>query len=352
MKRYCIAFIMLFACVAAKAETVQVKDSIQIAKIWDAGAHNAFTDLIRFKNRFYCSFREGAGHSGGNGKNGKVRILTSKNGKKWESIALLETEGVDLRDPKLSVTPDNRMMVIMAGVTFDKTNFLEQLYPMVSFSNQSGKAFSLPTKSIVDPAISPSRDWIWRVAWHKGIGYGINYQLKENARDRSSLKRDAWLVYLMRTTDGKHFEKVSQLDIPDLPNEATVRFDDNDNAYVLVRKEAGDKMGVLAKSGFPYNNWEYHDIDFRLGGPNFIFFGNNKLIVGTRLYEAVTSTGILLTDLNGRVLKTIKLKGSGDTSYPGMLIYKKKLWVSYYSSHEAKTSIYMAQIPMSELETL
>ena len=281
-----------------------------------------------------------------------MRILSSKDGKKWESVALLEIGGVDLRDPKLSVMPDNKIMVIMAGAIFDKTNVVEQLYPMVSFSNPSGKLFSVPEKSVVDPAIAPSRDWIWRVTWHKGVGYGINYQLKENARDRSSLKRDAWLIYLMKTVDGKYFEKVSELNVLDLPNEATVRFDNKDNAYVLVRKEAGDKMGVLAKSGLPYNNWEYHNLDFRLGGPNFIFFDTNKLIIGTRLYEAVTSTGILLTDLNGKVLNTIKLKGSGDTSYPGMVMYKKKLWISYYSSHEGKTSIYMAQIPLSQLEAL
>jgi hypothetical protein len=347
-----MVFIAICAYMAAKAEAVQIRDSIQIAKIWDAGEHNAFTDLIRFKNRFYCSFREGAGHVSGDDNGGKVRILTSKDGKKWESAALLEVGGVDLRDPKLSVMPNNKIMVIMAGAVFDKQNVVEQLYPMVSFSDPSGKLFSTPEKSVVDPAIAPSRDWIWRVTWHKGIGYGINYQLKENARDRSSLKRDAWLVYLMRTVDGKYFEKVSRLNIPDLPNEATVRFDDKDSAYVLVRKEAGDKMGVLAKSGFPYNDWGYHDLDFRLGGPNFIFFDKNKLIIGTRLYETVTSTGILLADLNGNILKTIKLKGSGDASYPGMLIYKKKLWVSYYSSHEAKTSIYMAQIPLNQLEAL
>lgn len=352
MKRYCVVFIAIFVYATAQAEAVQARDTIQITKIWDAGQHNAFTDLIRFKNRFYCSFREGSGHAGGDGNGGKVRILTSKDGKKWQSVALLEVVGVDLRDPKLSVTPDNKIMVIMAGAIFDKNNVVEQLYPMASFSSLSGKLFSPPERSVLDPAVSPSRDWIWRVTWHKDKGYGIDYQLKENARDRSSLKRDAWLLYLMRTVDGKYFEKVSQLNVPDLPNEATVRFDDKDNAYALVRKEAGDKMGVLAKSRAPYKHWEYHNLSFRLGGPNFIFFGRNKLVIGTRLYGAVTSTGILLTDLNGKVLKTIKLKGSGDTSYPGMLIYKKKLWVSYYSSHEGKTCIYMAQIPLSRLEVL
>ena len=31
---------------------------IEVKKIWDAGAHNAFTDLIRWRDKWYCAFRE------------------------------------------------------------------------------------------------------------------------------------------------------------------------------------------------------------------------------------------------------------------------------------------------------
>lgn len=350
MKKFIAVFLFLCFISITEAGTLpqKLKDTIRVTKIWDHGDHNAFTDLIKFKNRFYCSFREGAGHVGSKGKDGKVRILSSKDGKKWESVALLTVEGIDLRDPKLSVTPDKKMMVIMAGATFDK-NVVGGLYPMVSFSDHAGKLFSSPEKSVLDPAISPSKDWLWRVTWNKGAGYGINYQLKENGADRTLLKRDAWLIYLMKTADGKYFENVSRMDVPDLPNEATVRFGNKDSAYVLIRKEAGDKMGVLAKSAAPYKNWVYNDLNFRLGGPNFIFYQADKLIMGTRLYEAITTTGILVTDLDGKIIKTIKLPGAGDTSYPGLVIDKKKLWVSYYSSHEGKTCIYLAEIPLKEL---
>jgi hypothetical protein len=347
MKKYFSFVILALFSMSFTAKSAMNKDTIHVIKIWDKGQHNAFTDLIRFKNKFYCSFREGDSHVGRNG--GKVRILSSADGKKWQSAALLKIDGVDLRDPKLSVTPDEKIMVIMAGTTHDTNNVVEELYPMVSYSDGTGKSFSLPEKSILDPAIHPSKDWIWRVAWHKGIGYGIDYQLKENGRDRSLLKKDAWVLYLMKTSNGKDFKEVSKLDVLDLPNESTVRFDKNDKAYVLIRREAGDKMGVLAESNFPYNDWKYNKLDFRLGGPNFIFLNKQKLVIGTRIYETVTSTGILVTDLKGKVLKTIKLPGSGDTSYPGMLIYDEQLWVSYYSSHEEKTSIYIARIPVETL---
>ncbi len=49
---------------------------IQVTEIWDNAPHNAFTDLIRYNNKFYCTFREGTGHvPGETGEDGKIRIL-------------------------------------------------------------------------------------------------------------------------------------------------------------------------------------------------------------------------------------------------------------------------------------
>src|SRR5262245_60092259 len=79
---------------------------LSVAKIWDAGQHNAFTDLIRFRDAWYCTFRESAGHVGGDGR---LRVLTSTDGQHWESAALLTEDAIDLRDPKLSITPDGRL---------------------------------------------------------------------------------------------------------------------------------------------------------------------------------------------------------------------------------------------------
>jgi len=40
------------------------------------------------------------------------------------------------------------------------------------------------------------------------------------------------------------------------------------------------------------------------------------------------------------------LPSGGDNSYPGMVWHDGLLWMSYYSSHEGRTSIYLAQIKM------
>lgn len=343
-------FILLIAVCGftyAKAGGTKHQDSIVVTKIWDKSGHQAFTDLIRFKNAFYCSFREGESHVA-SASSGKIRILRSTDGDNWKSVALLEINGLDLRDPKLSITPDKRLMITLAGAVFEN-GVPKVLVPMSSFSDKDGMNFSVPVKATLDPSIKPGHDWIWRVTWHNGIGYGIDYQLKENAKDRTTLSKDAWLVYLMKTTDGKHFENVSKLDVEDLPNESTIRFDKNGKMYVLIGREAKDRMGVLAESSSPYKTWEYNPLTFRLGGPNFIFLNSKKLLIGTRIYDEGPSTGLYITDLKGNIIKTIKLPSRGDTSYPGMVVFKNRLWVSYYSTHEGKTSIYLAKIPLKML---
>src|SRR6185437_11243012 len=59
---------------------------VEARKIWDQAPHNAFTDLVRFHDRWYCVFREGKAHVA---PDGALRVITSTNGEKWESAALI-----------------------------------------------------------------------------------------------------------------------------------------------------------------------------------------------------------------------------------------------------------------------
>ncbi|MEZ5363225.1 MAG: hypothetical protein R2748_13005 [Bryobacterales bacterium] len=61
------------------------------------------------------TFREADGHVKGDGS---IRVLTSRDGETWESTGLVSEAGVDLRDPRISVTPDNRLMLLMGGSVY------------------------------------------------------------------------------------------------------------------------------------------------------------------------------------------------------------------------------------------
>lgn len=344
MKIRLAIFTLLVFVVLSHPCNAQLPAGITVSKISEKAAHSAFTDLIRFKHKFYCSFREGSGHIPGT--DGVVRIITSSDGKTWKDAALLQKTGIDLRDPKLSITPDGRLMVIMGGSIYEDGK-LKGRKPQVAFSNKTGEAFSAPENVLVDSSIVSWGDWLWRVSWYSGTGYAIDYQVGPEER------KGPTALYLLKTSDGIHFSPVSKLQLDGFPNESTVRFDRQGKMYVMIRRELEDQMGVLAQASPPYTAWSFTKMNYRLGGPNFILTGDTgaaHIIATSRVYLPSPHTAVLVSgDTLGHFTEATALPSGGDNSYAGMVLDERFLWLSYYSSHEGKTGIYFAKIPRSFL---
>ncbi len=315
----------------------------EVQKIWDAGKHNAFTDLIRFGDCWYCTFREADAHVGGDGK---LRILTSADGKTWESAALLSEAGIDLRDPKLSITPDGKLMIVAGGSVYEGKKLLGR-QPRVAFS-RDGKEWT-PTKRVLAEG-----DWLWRVTWHEGKCYGVCYDASKRetpaAKDAASSGKVApgaedWKLKLVVSTDGLDFKLLTHLDVPGHPNETTLRFTPDGEAMALVRREGGNQKGWLGRSKSPYREWTWKELPARIGGPNFILHADSPTLAAVRLYDGKVRTSLCLLDLQqGKLQEALKLPSGGDTSYAGLIWHEGTLWVSYYSSHEGKSAIYLARV--------
>ena len=122
MKLQPLPLLLAVVCLATSplgwtAESARV---LEVRKIWDAGEHNAFTDLVRWHGRWGCTFREATAHVGGDGA---IRVLESADGITWTSAARVTETDVDLRDPKFSVTPDDRRSPVRASITA-RTSFV------------------------------------------------------------------------------------------------------------------------------------------------------------------------------------------------------------------------------------
>jgi len=318
---------------------------IHVTKIWDLAPHNAFTDLIRFNNKFYCTFREGTGHvPGETGEDGKIRVLISDDGEKWESLALLKKKDYDLRDSKLSVTPDGRLMVLMGGSNYDGYKLINRL-GHVSFLDKNGKQFSEPQAIVIDERIRSDYDWLWRITWSHNVGYGVVY------RKKNKIKSDAFLV---KTNNGIEYSLVSALFINNImPGESTISVNPDGEMTLLMRCDGGDQHGFVGSAMPPYTRWKWNDLGMRLGGPNIIALNDSTFIMGTRSHQKKeVCTALYFVEKSGSPRQFLELPSGGDTSYPGMLIYNDTLWVSYYSSHEGKSKIYLAKIPMEYINNL
>jgi hypothetical protein len=343
--RYPLAAFAIFTIAAPlpAADGPKLELDGPVQKIWDGGKHNAFTDLIRFDGRWFCTFREADAHVGGDGR---LRVLTSADGAKWESAALLSEKGIDLRDPKLSVTPDGRLMIVAGGSVYEGKT-LKGRQPRVAFS-KDGKEWA-PTQRVLTEG-----DWLWRVTWHDGKCYGVSYDASQ--RDTKEAKEAAktgkvepgpaeWKLKLVVSTDGVKFDLVTHLDVPGHPNETTLRFLPGGEMVALVRREGGDGKGWVGTSKAPYKQWSWKELPARVGGPNFVFLPGGPTVAAVRLYDGKVRTALCLLDVaGGKLTEALTLPSGGDTSYAGLVWHDGLLWVSYYSSHEGKSAIYLARV--------
>jgi hypothetical protein len=315
----------------------------EVRRIWGGGRHNAFTDLIRFRDRWYCTFREADAHVGGDGK---LRVLSSADGVDWEPVALLTEAGIDLRDPKFSVTPDGRLMIVAGGSVYEGKT-LKGRRPRVTFS-KDGKEWAPPRPVLAEG------DWLWRVTWHEGKCYGVSYNAaerqsegaKEAARTGKAEPGPAdWKLKLWVSPDGERYELVTHLAVPGHPNETTVRFTPAGEMVALVRREGGNTKGWVGTAKAPYREWAWKELPARIGGPNFVFQPGAPTVAAVRLSDGRVRTALgLLDPAAGTLTEALTLPSGGDNSYAGLVWHEDLLWVSYYSSHEGKSSIYLARV--------
>lgn len=320
--------------VAAPAELLVVR------KIWDQGEHNAFTDLIRWRGRWWCSFRESAAHVGGDGA---IRVLESADGTAWTSAAYVTEKDIDLRDPKLSITPDDRLMINCGGSVYLGTKQLQSRQSRVLFS-KDGRAWTTPARVLHEG------EWLWRVTWREGIAYGAAYG--NGVKQAGDAPADEWSLKLYASRDGLQWERVAPLEVTGRPNETTLRFLTNGDMVAMVRREAGNQKGMFGISAPPYRQWTWSETGHRFGGPNFIRAADGgSWIVCTRDHTTPprgaakgVTTVVARLDAGGQLQPLATLPSGGDCSYAGLAWHEGQLWVSYYSSHEGKSAIYLAKL--------
>ncbi|MHC4398207.1 MAG: exo-alpha-sialidase [Planctomycetota bacterium] len=301
---------------------------LEVRRIWDRAAHNAFTDLIRFGGRWYCAFREGEGHVS---DDGRLRVLRSPDARAWTSVALMTWDGGDVRDAKLSVTADGRLM--LGGAV----RFLEpvdgQTHQSVAWFSGDGTTWSPPGE------IGDANLWMWSATWHQGVGYSIGYSVTS--------KR---FIRLYHTRDGRAWETLADDLFPGgtYANETSLIFTPDDGCCCLLRRDSHEATAHLGVARPPYTKWKWKDLGVRIGGPKMIQLPDGRLIAGVRLYDGKVRTGLCRIDVEkGTLREILTLPSGGDTSYPGLVWHEGVLWMSYYASHEGKTSIYLAKIGLS-----
>lgn len=327
------AMVAIFvSCFVPSSVAATDLELLSVEKIWDAAPHNAFTDLVRFDGKWVCGFREAPAHGGGV-KDSRIRVIASQNGKQWQSVATISDEPRgDIRDAKFGLLPDGRLMLLTATQFFDTSTQKHQSHSWITsdLENWDGP------HDVGDPDI-----WTWDINFHKGTGYSIGYRTA-----------DPRFARLYTTQDGTEFQtRVKDLAVESsYPNESAIVFDkQGSTAYCLLRCSGPAQFGTAEP---PYTDWTWKVMNAPVGGPEMIRLPDGRLLGGGRLYDGRQRTSLFWIDPeSAKLTEALTLPSGGDTSYPGFVLHDGILHVSYYASHEGKSSIYFARVQINDAKS-
>jgi hypothetical protein len=197
--------------------------------------------------------------------------------------------------------------------------------------SSDGRTWSDPVE-IGEPNI-----WLWRVIWHQGAAYGVGYSTVGERFAR-----------LYHSEDGRRFDVlVPRLFDSGYPNEASLGFEPGDTMVALLRRDGQADTAQVGWARPPYTQWTWKDLDVRIGGPHWTRVAGSTWLAAVRLYQPKQRTALAWIDIGTANLSEIlELPSGGDTSYAGMQWHEGRLWVSYYSSHEGRSSIYLARVAL------
>lgn len=292
-------------------------------RIWDGEPHSAFTDLAWYRGQFYCVFRVASKHVS---PDGKIRVLTSKDGAVWTASAVIEMEGADLRDPKIMLAPRGGLLVsgaaaYPAGGAVRHQTFL--------WASDDGKTWHKPRE------IGEANYWLWKLAFHDGSYWSVGY---------ATAGQEPYIKLF------RDFKAVEGFEVPpDRPNEVALAATPDGALHLLMRRDTGAATALLV-SRSPKGEWNTKDIGVRIGGPGLLALADGKLLGAGRLHTPERRTALFEIDpATGKYHELLSLPSGGDTSYPGLVLRDGKLYVSYYSSHEGKTAIYLATVRIEDV---
>ena len=204
---------------------------------------------MRFADRWWCTFREAQDHGP---SIGTIRVICSDDGHSYESAAVLAEQEIDLRDPKLSITSDGRLMLVAGGSLYAGTEYGTRA-PRIAFSDD-GYTWTTPQKVLAED------HWLWRVTWHEGIAYSVS-KLGEGSYPRRG--------FLYSSTDGLDWQWITEFFLPNdtwTASETTLRFMPDGTMIALVRPDwIGTSQAPYTDCSGPKSTTQWEDLILSAG---------------------------------------------------------------------------------------
>lgn len=298
----------------------------EVRKVFADGKHNAFTALAKFQDQYWLAFRTGKDH---NSKDGDIVVLRSEDAKTWTE-ALRQSAGGDDRDPQ----------VLVAGKRLILYDFVEDAKDSRTYASftEDGKTWTKPQSAYEPPFL------IWQPCAFKGKYYSGAHKID----NKSAGKNRA--VHLIVSDDGLDWKKISTIRAGSWESETTIHFDAKGGLTAFLRQKYGSPQPQILESAPPYTEWKSRNpnVPHFSGHSAHTFNGVDYVISRTMDYASKKIGCTIYTYAGGKLHPYCVLPAGGDCAYSGAVQSGEDMLVSYYSSHEGPTNIYLAVVPLKK----
>ncbi len=335
--KFLIVVLMLCICLASCEKTVEPPTditSLQKFVVWNEAPTNAFTDLINYNGAYYCVFREASSHIS---YDGRLRVIKSANGINWNSFSLLSLPDKDLRDPHFFYDNNNSL-----SITANARNKKDQRETVI---------YKLQNSNFIQSKnINVDNDyWLWSFSRFKDSLYTIGYNTFQPCFN--SIESQKPKIALFKNVDPA-CTSFSNVTVENLinnnfhcPNEASIVFTPDSNLIAIVRDAPALGKSHFGISKFPFKNWTWKEFPYYVRGPKLALLpdGNLFLCAGSMIDVDKTYYAII----NPQDFSVEKIKffpSAGDSGYPGVIIEGSTALVSYYSSYQGNSRVYIVRI--------
>jgi len=322
-----------------------------IRRVFHNGEHNAFTDLCRFRDQLYLTFRSCSdGHMVH--PTASTIIMRSKDeGATWEQVHRFSVKDRDTRDPHFLVFRDR--LFVYTGTWWSGPGKIEpkdyDMNKMLGFAawSDDGTAWNSPV--MLEGTFG---HYIWRAASFGDKAFlcgrrkpGFDIGPKGEGEKVQSL--------MLESDDGLTWKKRAYF--AETAGDETAFLFEKDGSVLAIGRHGGGKNAQLIRSKPPYTDWDRRSLDRPVGGPLVVKWGEHIIVGGRKTTQDKGPKTSLCWLVGDQLQEFAEFPSGGDNSYPGFVaLSPTRTLVSYYSSHEKDdagktiTAIYMTELTLSK----
>lgn len=340
--------LVLAGCIChAVADDLPKVEVSNIRRVFHNGEHNAFTDLTKFKETYYLTFRTCPdGHMVH--PTASILVLASQDLQTWKQVHQFSVKNRDTRDPHFLVFQDKLFVYTGTWYSGPKTipSSEYDLNKHLGYAAWSSDGQQWQSPVMLEGTFG---HYIWRAAAHGGKAYLCGRRKAEFAEGPKGEGNEVESVMLV-SDDGLVFRK--QAIFQETAGDETAFLFEVDGSLLAVGRR-GRAPAQLITGKYPYDKLVRADFDRYVGGPLITKWNDHYVIGGRNTTTDRGSKTSMCWLKDGKLVEFAELPSAGDNSYPGFIdLGSGRAVMSYYSTHEKSsdgkpiTAIYLADLKM------